>query len=310
MYPARALRQWCFITLLLGPGGSIARVETAAGQTAAGPGLTVRWVPERPVQGTLFKILVNVPAGMPVLGMGATLAGETLHFRMLDDSVREALAAVPLAAAAPLELPLIVLLRSGAVDTVTFTIPVARGEYRLEKLTVAPQFGAIPDSATSARIAREQDLALRVSIRSHATTRLRADTAVAPRGSRVTSGFGEGREFNGRVQSRHMGTDFAGGVGSPVLAAARGVVVLVDDFYLAGRVIYIDHGEGLVTAYFHLSRQDVAVGDTVEAGQLIGRVGATGRVTGPHLHWVVRFGRITVDPLSLLALASTRRSRP
>jgi len=284
-------------------------VETAAGQTAVGPGLTVRWIPERPVQGTLFRILVNVPADVPVLGMGATLAGETLHFRALDDSVREAVAAVPFAADAPLELPLIVLLRSGAVDTVAVTIPVARGEYRLEKLTVAPQFGTVPDSATSARIAREQALALRVSIRSHATTRLRADTVVAPRDTRVTSGYGEGREFNGQVQSRHMGTDFAGGVGSPVFAAARGVVALVDDFYLAGRVIYIDHGEGLVTAYFHLSRQDVAVGDTVEAGQVIGRVGATGRVTGPHLHWVVRFGRITVDPLSLLELGRPAQPR-
>ena len=102
-----------------------------------------------------------------------------------------------------------------------------------------------------------------------------------PRDSRITSGFGSGREFNGQVQSRHTGTDFAGAVGTPVRAAARGVVALADTFYLAGRVIYIDHGEGLVSAYFHLSRHDVAAGDTVQAGQVIGQVGATGRVTGP-----------------------------
>jgi murein DD-endopeptidase MepM/ murein hydrolase activator NlpD len=77
---------------------------------------------------------------------------------------------------------------------------------------------------------------------------------------------------------------------------------LVDDFYLAGKTIYIDHGQGLVTAYFHLSQATVAQGDTVSAGQTIGKVGASGRVTGPHLHWVARYGAISVDPLSLLAI--------
>jgi murein DD-endopeptidase MepM/ murein hydrolase activator NlpD len=77
---------------------------------------------------------------------------------------------------------------------------------------------------------------------------------------------------------------------------------MVANLYLAGRVVYIDHGQGLVTAYFHLSRADVAVGDTVTAGQRIGAVGQSGRVTGPHLHWVARFGTIAVDPMSLLAL--------
>ena len=78
-----------------------------------------------------------------------------------------------------------------------------------------------------------------------------------PRPSRITSRFGTARVFNGEVQSRHLGTDFAGAVGMPVRAAGRGVVALVADFYLAGRAVYIDHGGGLVTAYFHLSRADV-----------------------------------------------------
>ena len=77
---------------------------------------------------------------------------------------------------------------------------------------------------------------------------------------------------------------------------------MVANFYLAGKAVYIDHGQGLVTAYFHLSRAEVAAGDTVRSGQRIGAVGQSGRVTGPHLHWVARFGTITVDPMSLLAL--------
>jgi hypothetical protein len=265
-------------------------------------GVRVTWQPERPVQGTLFRLTVRLDDAASVMGLGATLAGETLHFHVRDDGTREALAAAPLGAEGRLELPLIVMRWNGALDTVQVTIPVDRGEYRMERLTVAPQFGTPPDSATAARIARDQAKAMQVSRRSHATPLLLGDTTVRPRNTRITSGFGDGREFNGQVQSRHTGLDFAGNVGAPVYAAARGVVALVDSFFLAGDVIYIDHGEGLVTAYFHLSRQDVAAGDTVQAGQLIGLVGATGRVTGPHLHFVVRFGRITVNPLSFLSV--------
>ena len=96
-----------------------------------------------------------------------------------------------------------------------------------------------------------------------------------------------------------MGTDFAGAVGTPVVAPARGVVALVADFYLAGRAVYLDHGAGLVTGYFHLSQADVQQGDTVKAGQRIGAVGRSGRVTGPHLHWIMRYGTISVDPMSM-----------
>ena len=74
------------------------------------------------------------------------------------------------------------------------------------------------------------------------------------------------------------------------------------DFYLAGKVVYLDHGEGLISAYFHLSKALVRTGDTVERGQVIGSVGQSGRVTGPHLHWVMRYGGVTVDPMSVLAL--------
>jgi murein DD-endopeptidase MepM/ murein hydrolase activator NlpD len=96
--------------------------------------------------------------------------------------------------------------------------------------------------------------------------------------------------------------DFAGALGAPVRAANRGVVALVANFFLAGNVVYIDHGAGVVTGYFHLSRTLVAEGDTVARGQQIGLVGATGRVTGPHLHWSARYGALTVNPLDLIAI--------
>jgi murein DD-endopeptidase MepM/ murein hydrolase activator NlpD len=147
-----------------------------------------------------------------------------------------------------------------------------------------------------------------VSTRSHETPRMWELPFVAPRESRITSGFGHGRVFNGQVQSRHTGTDFAGAVGAPVRAPARGIVALVDDFYLGGGVIYIDHGAGLVTAYLHLSAKEAAEGDVVERGQMIGRIGATGRVTGPHLHWIVRYGGHTVDAMSLVNLPPAESS--
>ncbi|HZD05222.1 MAG TPA: M23 family metallopeptidase, partial [Longimicrobiales bacterium] len=139
-----------------------------------------------------------------------------------------------------------------------------------------------------------------VSRQAHRTERLWTTEVVLPRDDRVTSGFGNGREFNGQISSRHMGLDLHGEVGDTVVATARGVVALVDSFLLAGNVVYLNHGAGLLSGYFHLSEALVAEGDTVEAGTPIGRVGATGRVTGPHLHWVVRCGTTSVDPRSLL----------
>ena len=257
----------------------------------------ITWTPERPVQGTLFRVRVAALVG--ATRVEGKIAGEPLHFAQTPSSW-EALAAAPLDQGSELAVT-VEIVRDGKVDSANARVPVAPGNYTLEKLTVAPEFGTPPSAALQARIDRERERALAVSRAAHATPRLWSDV-VRPRDTRITSGFGSGREFNGKVQSRHTGTDFAGAVGTPVRAAARGVVALVDTFYLAGRVIYIDHGAGLVSAYFHLSKQEVAAGDTVTAGQQIGLVGATGRVTGPHLHWVVRYGAISVDPLSFLAI--------
>lgn len=108
--------------------------------------------------------------------------------------------------------------------------------------------------------------------------------------------------FNGTLTSRHLGVDFRGKTGDPIVAANRGVVALVANFFLAGNAVYIDHGNGVVTAYFHMSKPLVAAGDTVARGQTIGLIGSTGRVTGPHLHWSARYGALTVNPLDLVAL--------
>jgi hypothetical protein len=271
-----------------------------AGAAQGAPVAHLRFVPERPVQGTIFVIEAE-PSSDDVREITGRLAGERLHFEQGEDGVFRALAAVPIDSAGALALPVQVKLGSRS-ETLRVSVPVAEGAYRMERLTVAPRFGRAPDAATAARMAAEAERAREVSRRSHETPRFWAAPFTRPRPGRVTSGFGNGRAFNGQVQSRHMGTDFAGAVGTPVVAAADGVVALVDSFHLGGNVVYLDHGRGLVTAYLHLSEATVQPGVRVRAGEQIGRVGATGRVTGPHLHWIVRYGGITVDPMSLLSL--------
>jgi hypothetical protein len=123
-----------------------------------------------------------------------------------------------------------------------------------------------------------------------------------PRRARLTGRFGDQRVFNGVKQSVHYGTDVTGPVGSPIRAANDGLVVLVRDAYLSGRTVLVAHGAGVFTAYFHLSRIDVRHGQAIRRGARIGRLGATGRVSGPHLHWSARVGGLFVDPESLLAI--------
>lgn len=280
------------------PGG------TAPGQATGGeadPAPAVSWSPVIPRQGTLFRVRVRDTVDA---GWKGEVAGEALHFTRDRAEGFSALAAVPI------DAPDSVVLRvRGSGVSVTRSVPVGRGAYRVERLQVAPRFGTRPDSALAERLAYESMQARGVACRAHHTPRLWKEPFVRPRPGRVTSGFGGSREFNGVVQSRHMGTDLAGAVGAPIRATNRGVVALVGDFFLGGRVVYLDHGAGLVSAYLHLSKVEVSEGDTVPAGGLVGRVGATGRVTGPHLHWIVRYGSVTVDPMSLFT-AGVRREQP
>jgi murein DD-endopeptidase MepM/ murein hydrolase activator NlpD len=241
----------------------------------------------------------------PVARINGEMAGEPLHFVEGESGLWRAIGGVPVDASDSVVARVVVERVSGGADTLiaSLLLPRPRGGTP-RRLAVSSRFTQPLDSATEARIARENQRAREIGRASHSTPPMWSASFLKPRASRVTSRFGSGRMFNGRVGSRHLGVDFAGRVGAPVLSANRGVVALVDTFFLAGTVIYIDHGGGLVTGYFHLSKALVATGDTVARGERIGLVGASGRVTGPHLHWSGRYGALAVNPLHLIGLES------
>ena len=261
--------------------------------------------PEKPAPGAVVRLTLDYAPGDtdPAVAVRGSMAGEQLHFVYAGGGAWRALGGVPVDATDSVVARVAVERASGMLDTVraAAALPRPRPSGPPRRLAVATRFTQPLDSATQARIAAENRRATEVGRRAHSTPPMWTSPFLQPRDSRVTSVFGSGRSFNGRVTSRHLGVDFAGGTGAPVRAANRGIVALVDTFFLAGQVIYVDHGAGIVTGYFHLSETMVSAGDTVERGQRIGSVGASGRVTGPHLHWSARYGTLAVNPLDLVA---------
>lgn len=307
--------------LLLGAGLALIGVRGAAQQ----PRLTI--TPNRPGGGTLTRLTIDRIAGHAdsVVSVVGEMAGEPLHFLDAGKDKLQALGAIPVEVSDSVVANVVVGRASGKSDTLRLKLDYphheppppplgARGRAKgARRLRVDPRFTARPDSATEARVEHENELARDVGRKAQETPALWQAPFTRPRSAKVTSKFGSGRVFNGRVSSSHLGVDYRGALGDPIYAANRGVVALVDTFFLAGNVVYVNHGDGLVTGYFHMSQAEVAVGDTVGKGQEIGRVGATGRVTGPHLHWSARFGALTINPADLLALGppfvtSTARS--
>jgi len=125
---------------------------------------------------------------------------------------------------------------------------------------------------------------------------------IVPMQSKITSSFGKARVYNSTLNGYHSGTDFRAKVGTPIVASNAGKVVLAQDRFYSGNSIIIDHGQGIYSCYYHLSEFKVKKGDIVKKSQLIGLSGATGRITGPHLHFSIRVGGLQVDPLQLIAL--------
>ena len=193
------------------------------------------------------------------------------------------------------EIKLVNRLKSGD-ETIIFKI--VEGEYKKEKITVEGS-KVTPPKDVLKRIEEEREEANKIY--ATANVGLKFDSKfILPMNSAVTSPFGTARVFNGTLKSYHGGTDFRAAVGTSVIAANDGVVVIAKDRYYAGGSVVIDHGEGIYTQYYHLSALNVKVGQSVKKGDIIALSGASGRVSGPHLHFGVIVGGVQVNPLNFV----------
>jgi murein DD-endopeptidase MepM/ murein hydrolase activator NlpD len=181
-----------------------------------------------------------------------------------------------------------------------YALVVTPRAFRTRRLTVNEAF-VTPPASERDRIEREAKL-LDGVWKSPAGERLWHEPFVRPVPQEANSAFGTRSIFNGKPRNAHGGADFLSAAGTPIQAPNAGRIVVARGLYFSGNTVVIDHGLGLFSMLAHLSEIDVHEGDQVPAGHIIGLVGATGRVTGPHLHWAVRASGARVDPLSLLAL--------
>lgn len=182
----------------------------------------------------------------------------------------------------------------------SYDLKVLPRTFRTRRLSVNEAF-VTPPASEQPRIDREAAL-LAETWRSPVGRRLWSTPFVRPVSQEANSAFGTRSVFNGKPRNAHGGADFLSPAGTQIHAPNAGRIAVARNLYFSGNTVIIDHGLGLFSTLAHLSRIDVHEGDDVATGQQLGLVGATGRVTGPHLHWAVRAGDARVDPLSLLAV--------
>lgn len=250
-------------------------------------------------------VVVELKSAAPVMEVEGRWQERPLAFWTAPDSSGrfQALLGVDLYLS-PGRYPLSVKARLENGDQVgcTRSLVVADGNFVVERLEVSRRFVEL-DSRDLRRARREADR-IRNIFGSRTAERFWSGRFESPVSGVGPSGnFGKRRFFNDQPRSPHSGEDFPAPRGSPVRAAARGRVALADDQFFSGNTVILDHGLGLFTFYGHLDSISVVEGAMVEAGEPIGTIGATGRVTGPHLHWAARLNEARINPMELLEIS-------
>ena len=184
----------------------------------------------------------------------------------------------------------------------TLSLRVEKVNFGTQRLSLPPSVVDL-DAKTLERVNRETRK-LEALFQTSRNERLWKSVFIRPVEGEISTGFGLTRIINGRRRSQHTGVDLRAEEGTSVLASNHGAVVLVDELFFSGKSVILDHGWGLYSMYFHLSEVLVKEGDLVRPGAILGRVGSTGRSTGPHLHWGIRINGARVDPFSLLRTAT------
>lgn len=279
---------------------AVVMLQCAALTAAPAPGWTIRSYPARIVNGS--PVLFRVTPPKPVTTLAGNWLGKEFAFSF-DPQTKTwfALAGASLETK-PGTYPIQIHAETAAGQAVSFEkgIAVARQHYPRVLLKVPGRYTA-PSQEEQHEI--EQDKKLKEdAFKTVSREREWEGSFAAPVKAEISDVFGVQRVFNGSVQSTHQGLDFRVPSGTPVAAVNRGKVILARPLFFEGNCVVIDHGQGLLTLYLHLSKFSVKEGDVVEKGQQIGLSGGTGRATGPHLHLAVRWEGIYLNPQTLLSL--------
>ncbi len=190
-------------------------------------------------------------------------------------------------------------IRTENIET-SYKFEIQNKDYETQYLTIKNKRQVNPNEQDMARITKET--AVISKAKSHWSNNESIDLKfIKPASGPYSSPFGLRRFFNDQPRNPHSGLDIAAARGTPIIAPANGIVINTGNYFFNGNTVFIDHGQGLITMYCHMNQIDIKEGTQVKAGDIIGKVGLTGRVTGAHLHWSVILNNTTVDPLLFLA---------
>jgi hypothetical protein len=267
----------------------------------------VSWSPQEVKQGDVLSIAVKTKA--KVVSVEGDWAGTTIYFYIQGKGRFAGITGVDLATPpGPHLLKVEVEDREGKSSEQVFEVQVEAGGFEVQRLMLPPEMVDLQGAALR-RVLAENKRLMEI-FNQVRPERLWHLSFIKPVEGPITSPFGLRRVINGQDRSPHNGVDIGAALGTEVVACNSGVAVFAQELYLSGKTIIIDHGFGLYSMYFHLSEMRVAEGDQVEIGHCIGLVGATGRVTGPHLHWGIRLLKARVDPSALLrAVPSEKKEK-
>ncbi|MBW1924768.1 MAG: M23 family metallopeptidase [Deltaproteobacteria bacterium] len=257
-------------------------------------------LPHQPRQGEAF--LLQVLSDSPLGSVTGSWRNRTIHFFPGPDRRRfEAILGVDLAQAPGRSLVRVEIRTTGgdrrSLRTPLDVLPV---DFPVQRLTL-PRRMVTLSRKTLDRVMREKARVSRL-FQDLDTKKRWGAGFMPPLQGAVLSPFGARRILNGEPRSPHSGVDLKASEGTPVRASSDGIVALVAEHYFAGKSVYLDHGGGIVSMYFHLSQVRVRQDDRIRKGEVIGLVGKTGRATGPHLHWGVRVAGSRVDPFSVVKI--------
>ena len=253
-------------------------------------------------QGSL--LLVELKSARPLTEVKGDWGGQSVPFWQEESrvAVHAGLLGVDLEKApGRYELKVTAQKAAGEKIVCSANITVRAGKFATERLRVGKEF-VEPNPEQVKRANEERDRLREIFDRVTPERLWNGKFRVPLDGVAAGSNFGKRRILNGNPGSPHGGADLPGTTGTPVHAAQRGRVVLADELFFAGNTLVLDHGLGIYTFYGHLSEISAKVGDILEAGDVLGKVGATGRVTGPHLHWGLTVERARVNPLQIVKL--------